>query len=137
MRLYYSTTTKPADSPENEGLDIENAVTFLRTLSKKLGFEFLAEDTSTMSAGDIRDVYIEAMSPAIVKGSKGYNIRQVFGSRRLSGVDFGTKTPALLVHEKGSELVSDTYPHRIGQSIVTMRAFLEQLAQQVIDEAPS
>jgi hypothetical protein len=56
---------------------------------------------------------------------KHYEVKRMLGTNRHSGCFFGAEVPALVVTDGDS--VGDTYPHRKGNQIVTIRDFLTSL----------
>jgi hypothetical protein len=128
VRLYYSSDHTPLSVPYNKGFELNEVLDLLKELERQSRLVYETVDTSELSDHDLREAYIAAMAPAIIKGRTGYNIKRVFGSRRLSGIHFGKGIPALLVYEE-SEHPRDVYPHRLGQIPITIKEFLENLAE--------
>lgn len=126
LELFYSSKHLPFDVPENEGFDLDEVLRLLEGLKDQAIYS--VTDTSALSKGDLYEVYKLAMVPAVRKGRTGYNIRRVFGSRRISGHYFGREVPALLVYEEEGKNPTDVYPHQIGATVKTIREFLEDLS---------
>lgn len=131
LKLIHHSGTVPFDSAENEGLELLKIQGLLERL-EKLGVVWETIDTAPMSADQLSDLYIESILPAVYRK---YHVRQVFGSKRHSGSFFGKGVPALLVYEPGGRYPSDVYPHRAGDHIVTIRAFLEDLLKKLEETA--
>ena len=131
LKLIHHSQTLPSNVPANEGFDLSEIKALLQQL-ETLGISWEAIETSTMSGEELSNLYTEAIGPAVYKK---YHLRQVFGSKRHSGFLFGKGVPALLVYEPGKQDPSDVYPHRAGNRIVTIRAFLEDLLKK-IERAP-
>lgn len=131
LKLIHQPGTPHLDSRENEGFDLSKIEALLKQLEKR-GVAWEAVDTTAMSVDKLSDLYIESTVPTAYRK---YHVRQVFGSKRHSGFLFGKGVPALLVYEPGGRYPSDVYPHRAGDRIVTIRAFLEDLLKR-IEETP-
>lgn len=126
FRLYYRPGSTWPDAPENEGFDIYHIQGLLRALAQK-GHTYDVIDTTSLTSDELMDYYIrEAATPAVYKK---YRVRQVFGSKRHPGWQFGNGVAALAVHE-GSQC-GDVYPHEDAPGrVITIRQYLEQLATQ-------
>ncbi len=131
LKLIHHTGVPPLDFWANEGFDLAEVKTILQQL-EEMGVSSKIINVSGMSEKELSDLYIEAIGPAVYKK---YHVRQVFGSKRHSGYLFGKGVPALLVYEPGKHYPSDVYPHRMGNRIVTIRAFLEGLLKK-LERAP-
>ena len=127
LKLIHHSQTLPLESLENDGFDLLKIKELLERL-EKLGVAWEAIDTTAMSADQLSDLYFESILPAVYRK---YHVRQVFGSKRHSASLFGKEVPALLVYEPGKETPSDTYPHRAGDRIVTIRSFLEDILKKL------
>jgi len=126
LKLIYHSRTFPLDSLENEGFDLPKIKGLLERLENS-GVAWVAIDSLGMSAEELSDLYFECVGAAVYQK---YPVRQVFGSKRHSGFLFGKGVPALLAYEPGKEHPSDVYPHRAGDSTVTIRRFLEDLLKK-------
>ena len=127
LKLIHHSRTHPLDSLENEGFDLPKIKGLLERLEKS-GVAWVAIDSLRMSAEELSDLYFECVGAAVYQK---YRVRQVFGSKRHSGFLFGKEVPALLVYEEWKEHPSDVYPHRGGESTVTIRTFLEDLLKKL------
>lgn len=127
LKLIYDPAVLPSNLKANEGFDLSEIKDFLQEL-EKLGVSWEAIETSAMSEGELSKLYLEAIMPAIYNK---YQVRQVFGTKRHSGFMFGKGVPALLVYEAGKQYPSQVYPHRTGDRIVTIKAFLEDLHKKL------
>ena len=129
IELYYSSTHTLLEDPANEGFHLDEILQLLRGLESQGRVACKIVDSRTLADRDLHDVYVLATMPAVNKARTGYNIRQVFGSRRRSSTHFGTQVPALLVYDEvESTYPTDVYPHRVGQAMMTIREFLEGLS---------
>ncbi len=127
MKLIHNSQIFPMDSQPNEGFDLGKVKVLLGRL-EGLGVSWEIVDSSRVSPEELSNLYFEAVGPAV---SKRYQVRQVFGSKRQSGISFGKGVPALLVYEPGGGYPSDVYPHRAGDHTVTIRAFLADLLKKL------
>jgi len=124
LKLYYSTVVQPFDDPRNEGYD--NVPALLEHIENK-GVKCHRIDTSQLTEEQVTEAYIHSVvGPTQLKK---YRVRQVFGSARHSGWLFGKQVPALVVYRSGSQVPEDVFPHAVGGHIVTIREYLEKLAQ--------
>lgn len=131
LRLIYHPQMLPLDDQANEGFVLSEITTLLKEL-EKLGVSWEAIETDAMPEEELSNLYIEAIGPAVYKK---YHVRQVFGSKKHSASLFGKGVPALVVYEPGRQYPSDVYPHRAGDRMVTIRAFLEDLLNK-LEKAP-
>lgn len=127
LKLIYHPRTLPLDLQANEGFALSEIKVLLQK-QEKLGVSWEAVETDAMSDEELANLYLEAIAPAVYKK---YHLRQVFGSKRHSGFLFGKGVPALLVYDPGKRYPSDAYPHRAGDHVVTIRAFLEDLLKKM------
>ena len=126
LKLYYSTTVKPFDSPVNEGFD--EVLGLLEKVERK-GITCERIDTSQLTDEEIFNAYMRSViGPTQLKK---YRVRQIFGSARHSGWLFGKQVPALVVYgSSGSQVPEDVFPHATGGHIVTIREYLEKATHQ-------
>ncbi len=126
LKLYYSTTVKPFDSPVNEGFD--EVLELLEKVERK-GITCERIDTSQLTDEEIFNAYMRSViGPTQLKK---YRVRQIFGSARHSGWLFGKQVPALVVYgSSGSQVPEDVFPHATGGHIVTIREYLEKATHQ-------
>ena len=77
---------------------------------------------------ELQRAYDQAVGAAVIQK---YQIRRVFGTRRQSGIYFGSEVPALLVIPTllGSQNAEDVYPHIREGRCVTIREALDELLQ--------
>jgi hypothetical protein len=116
---YFSSERQPIAIDRNEGvIDVPK---LLKRLDAK-GHRVEMKDTAAMTEQQRNKAYISAIVPAVYRH---YELRKIFGSNRISGCFFGAEVPALLVTDGDS--VGDTYPHRKGDRISTIRSFLSEL----------
>lgn len=122
LKLYYSTTVKPFDSPSNEGF---GEVPGLLEKMEGKGVTCKRIDTSQLTDKQIAEDYIRSViGPTQLKK---YRVRQVFGSARHSGWLFGKQVPALVVYgSSDSQFPEDVFPHVTGGHTVTIREYLEK-----------
>lgn len=127
LKLIHDAQTLPMDVQPNQGFDLGKIRVLLVQL-ERLGVSWESLDTSKMSQEELSNLYFEAVAPAV---NRKYHVRQVFGSKRQSAIFFGREVPALLVYEPARKYASDIYPHRAGDSTVTIRRFLEDLLKKL------
>lgn len=127
VKLIHHEQMLPSDLQVNEGFDHAEIEDLLKEL-ERLGVSWEVIETSRMSDDNLLKLYSEAIVPAV---QKKYPIRKIFGTNRISRVNFGKGVPALLVYQSGSDYPVDVYPHGTGRNIVTIRTFLENLIQQL------
>ena len=127
LRLIRHSLVPPFASDENEGFDLNEVLRILGRL-EPLGVQWEVTDSGTISEEELGNLYLEATVPT---ARKKYRVRQVFGSKRRAGGLFGREVPALLVYESGKPYPVDVLPHRRGTRVVTIRAFLDDLAATV------
>jgi len=118
LELYYDTTVEPFASA---GFNAARVFELLSRI-KEAGITVRVYDTAGWDHTMLREVYLKACVPAILKK---YGIKNIFGKRGRRGLFFGRQTPALLVVENGR--VTDVYPRREGDRFVTISDFLEGL----------
>jgi len=133
LKLIHDPKVLPSSVRANNGFDLSEIKGLLRQL-EKLGLSWEAIETSTFSEEELLKLYLEAIRPAIYKK---YQVRQVFGSKRNAGYMFGRSVPALAVYEPDKQFPSDIYPHRMGNRIVTIKAFLKGLLKKLERAQPA
>lgn len=79
-------------------------------------------DTAQLPERARIEAYSRVALPAVYRH---YEVKRMLGTNRRSGCFFGAEVPALLV--MGTDSPGDTYPHRKGDKIVTIRSFLTDL----------
>jgi hypothetical protein len=122
VRIYFRPDTLLA-SPANRGFDLEMVRNLLGQLELN-GVRVEWVDTTALSEEQLIRSYLDAiMAPAT---SKKHRFRQIFGSKRYPGRQFGRGVPALGVYEDGAKYPSDVYPHEESGRVVTIRDFLEK-----------
>ena len=123
MKLLYFWSSDPSRKPvpreRNHGIE---AVPALLTQVRARGADVEYIDTANLTEKARIENYARAVLPAVYKH---YEIKRILGSNRRSGCFFGAEVPALLATEGNS--VGDTYPHRIGERIMTIHGFLTGL----------
>ena len=113
-----------ADLPCNGG--IQEALERIEGLRRQ-GLNIRIVDTAQMSEDEVETAYMKAITPSVMKK---YAIRQVFGSQRQAGFLFGRGVPALAVqNELGA--MTDVFPHKESERIVTIHEFLSHLPAAV------
>ena len=118
LRYFFSSEIDPLSSPENEGL---KDVTPLLEQLDKLGVPVEQVDVAGLSEKDRAAAYSDAVGVSVIKK---YKIRQVFGSRRLSGTAFGKHVPALIVRSLESGSPEEVYPRQESGEVVPIVAYL-------------
>ena len=123
MKLSYfwssDESRRPIPGERNEGID---AVPALLNQLMKRGAEVELVDTAHVTEKDRIGMYTRVALPAVYRH---YEVKRMLGTNRHSGCLFGAEVPALLVTNGDS--VGDTYPHRKGDRITTIHAFLTGL----------
>lgn len=123
MKLFYywssDESRKPLPGERNEEID---AVPALLNRLMKRGVEVELVDTARATDKERIQMYTRAALPAVYKH---YEVKRMLGTNRHSGCFFGAEVPALLVTD--DESVGDTYPHRKGDRVATIHAFLTGL----------
>jgi hypothetical protein len=105
--------------PCNAG--IGEALERIDNLARK-GMNMRIVDTARMSEGEIRTAYMKVTIPSVMNK---YSIRQIFGSQRQAGFMFGRGVPALIVQNESGRM-TDVFPHKEAEHIVTINEFLSQ-----------
>jgi len=89
--------------------------------------------TQVLDAGKIKEVDRQKLYFSIVPLSVRlkFQIRRVFGSRRISASLFGLQVPALLVYEGNEKNPVDVYPKIHKGRVVTISEYLTELEDLV------
>jgi hypothetical protein len=117
--LYYSPAATLFGLECNSGID---SVMKNRDSLSRLGIDVV--DATNMDNHGRQTEYMRAVTASVVRK---YRIRQVFGSRRNAGFNFGRGVPALLVHGVSNTMPRDVYAHIASGRVVTIQEFLSQL----------
>lgn len=118
LKYYFSTEIKPTFAPTNE--DISEVTKMLDKL-KKMGVPVEMIDVDSLTEKERADAYLDAVGVSVVRK---YRIRQVFGSRRISGTSFGNRVPALIIRNMETGTPEEVYPRQEPGRIVPISAFL-------------
>lgn len=129
--FYHASGESPLVVEHNAGLE-DVAALLERVGARGIPVEVL--DTSGWDARKLEEAYGLAVLPAVVRHSRDYSVRRVFGTRRRGGVFFGRGVPALLVFREGNRFPADVYPHDDRGRPVTIRDFLQELLAQEGEE---
>ena len=106
-------------TPQNVGFDPEHVLSRLRSAAPHT---FEALDAEALAPEERSSLY----GDAVIAAGNRYAIRQVFGSRKNSGMhDFGTDIPALLVYDDGRPV--EVFPHPAASSFATIRGYVDGL----------
>ncbi len=120
MKLTYfwssDRTRQPFSGERNDGIE---AVPSLLTEVRARGNDVEFVDTVNLTEKDRIESYSRVILPAVYRD---YEVKRMLGTNRRSACFFGAEVPALLV--TGADLAGDTYPHRKGNRITTIHAFL-------------
>ena len=124
FKLICPNTSEVWDTPANAGFDRSAIVARLDAL-RAGGHDYELIDGDALSDQERSGLYEQTFS-ALARTGNRYRIRQVFGSRRHGGGDhLGSSVPALLVFNDGEPV--GVYPHQVGDSYETIRAYLDAL----------
>ena len=127
LKYYFSSDDEPFETPTNDGLEGVSAL--LDTLHEQ-GVPVDQIDVAKLTERERADAYLDAVKVSVLKK---YKIRQVFGSRRLSGTLFGKQVPALILGNLASGHPEAVYPHQEPGEVmpiaVFLRAYIEQLSK--------
>jgi hypothetical protein len=131
LKFYYSTGTDPSLIPTNEG--VADVTKLLEELGM-LGVPVEMVDVAELTEKERTDAYLDAVGVSVIKK---YRIRQVFGSRRISGTSFGKNVPALIIRNlengKPEEVYPKQEPGRIVPIAAFLRAYLGELSKHKLD----
>jgi hypothetical protein len=126
MKLQYFWSSdearKPFPGERNAGIE---AVPDLLKQMKARGADVEFVDTAHFTEKARIEAYSRVALPAVYRH---YEIKRMLGTNRRSGCFFGAEVPALLVMETDSP--GDTFPHRKGDHIVTIRSYLTDFLTQ-------
>ena len=118
LKFYYSTGTDPSFIPTNEG--VADVTKLLEELDM-LGVPVEMVDVAELTEKERTDAYLNAVGVSVIKK---YSIRQVVGSRRISGTSFGKNVPALIIRNLENGKPEEVYPRQEPGRIVPIAAFL-------------
>ena len=118
LKFYYSTGTDPSLIPTNEG--VADVTRLLEELDMP-GVPVEMVDVAELTEKERTDAYLDAVGVSVIKK---YRIRQVFGSRRISGTSFGKNVPALIIRNLEAGKPEEVYPRQEPGRIVPIAAFL-------------
>ncbi|MDE0823633.1 MAG: hypothetical protein OSB07_06655 [Dehalococcoidia bacterium] len=118
LKFYYSTGTDPSLIPTNEG--VADVTRLLEELDMP-GVPVEMVDVAELTEKERTDAYLDAVGVSVIKK---YRIRQVFGSRRISGTSFGKNVPALIIINLEAGKPEEVYPRQEPGRIVPIAAFL-------------
>jgi len=131
LKFYYSTGTDPSLIPTNEG--VADVTKLLEELGM-LGVPVEMVDVAELTEKERTDAYLDAVGVSVIKK---YRIRQVFGSRRISGTSFGKNVPALIIRNLENGKPEEVYPKQETGRIVPiaafLRAYLGELSKHKLD----
>ncbi|MHA1907511.1 MAG: hypothetical protein ACW98Y_09480 [Candidatus Thorarchaeota archaeon] len=121
IKYYYNSNIIAIDNLEaNRNLD--DALYLLNKL-KEQGHMVERIDTFRISEVLRSKAYADVIVVAVLKKSR---IRQVFGSRRISGTYFGKQVPAIVIYDNEEKII-DAFPRKEMGSIVTIAEGLRKL----------
>jgi hypothetical protein len=118
LKFYYSIGTDPSFIPTNEG--VADVTKLLEELDM-LGVPVEMVDVAELTEKERTDAYLNAVGVSVIKK---YRIRQVVGSRRISGTSFGKNVPALIIRNLETRKPEEVYPRQEPGRIVPIAAFL-------------
>jgi hypothetical protein len=118
--VLYCNQSAILDLPCNSG--IREALERIEELRRQ-GMNIRIVDTAQMSEDELQTAYLKAITPSVMKK---YAIRKVFGSQQHAGSTFGRGVPALAVQSESGRM-TDVFPHREAERVVTMNEFLCRL----------
>ena len=118
LKYYFSTEVDPSMTPTNEG--VTEVKKLLENLDK-FGVPVELIDVAGLTEKDRTDAYLDAVGVAVIKK---YRIRQVFGSRRISGTSYGKGVPALIIRNLETGKPEEVYPRQEPGRVVPIAALL-------------
>ena len=127
LKYYFSSGDEPFETPTNDGI---GSVSGLLDQLQEQGVPVDQVDVSGLTEKGRADAYLDAVRASVLKK---YKIRQVFGSKRLSGTFFGKQVPALILGNLASGHPEGVYPHQepgeVASIAVFLRAYIDQLSK--------
>ena len=125
LKYYFSTEVDPLMTPTNEG--VAEVKKLLEKLDK-FGVPVELIDVAGLTEKDRTDAYSDAVGVSVIKK---YRIRQVFGSRRISGTSFGKGVPALIIRNLETGKPEEVYPRQEPGRAVPIAAFLRAYVEEL------
>ena len=126
-KYYFSSEDEPFATPTNDG--VGNVSELLDRLNEQ-GVPVDQIDVARLTEKERANAYLDAIQVSVYKK---YKIRQVFGSRRLSGTFFGKQVPALILRNLATGHPEAVYPHQepgeVAPIAVFLRAYIDQLSK--------
>jgi len=122
LEIYYDSTVEPFEVSE---FDIEKVERLLRIL-RESGVKIKVVDTAGWSRRMLQDVFKKVSCTEVLS-------EDIFGSGKRRGWFFGREIPALLI-VRGDRILK-VYPHREKDEIKTVEDGLEELVEQLGDDA--
>jgi hypothetical protein len=101
----------------------------LTDLSRDLSVETQILDTRRIKEADRQKLYFSIV-PLSVR--QRFQIRRVFGSRRIAASLFGLQVPALIIYEGNEENPIDVYPKLHEGRVITISEYLTKLEGRVV-----
>ena len=130
LKYFFSSDVEPFESPTNDGLeDVSGLLDQLR----EQGVPIDQIDVAQLTEKERTKAYFDAVGVSVLKK---YKIRQVFGSRRLSGTSFGKHVPALIVRNLGSDFPEEVFPHQESGEVVPIAVFLRAYLDELLKSPP-
>ncbi len=130
LKYYFSSDDEPFESPTNDGI---GSVSGLLEGLNEHGVPVDQIDVAKLTERERADAYLDAVGVSVLKK---YKIRQVFGSRRLSGTLFGKQVPALILRNLETGHPEAVYPHQEPGECATIAVFLRAYVNQLSKNTP-
>ena len=131
LKYYFSSEDEPFKTPTNDG--IESVSGMLGRLHEQ-GVPVDRINVAELTEKGRADAYMDAVRASVLKK---YKIRQVFGSKRISGTFFGKQVPALILGNLASGHPEGVYPHQEPGEIASIAVFLRAYIDQMSKNAPN
>ncbi len=127
LNYFFSSDEEPFETPTNDGI---GSVSGLLDQLQEQGVPVDQVDVAELTERGRADAYLEAIRASVLKK---YKIRQVFGSKRISGTFFGKQVPALILGNLANGHPEGVYPHQepgeVAPIAVFLRAYIDQLSK--------
>ena len=127
LKYYFCSNDDPFVTPTNDGI---GSVSGLLDQLHEEGVPVDLVDVAELTERGRADAYLDAVRSSVLKK---YKIRQVFGSKRMSGTFFGKQVPALILRNLASGHPEGVYPHQepgeVASIAVFLRAYIDQLTK--------
>ena len=130
LKYYFSSEYEPSETPTNDGIE---SVSGLLDQLHTQGVPVDRIDVAELTEKGRADAYMDAVRASVLNK---YKIRQVFGSKRISGTFFGKQVPALILRNIETEHPEEVYPHQEPGEFALIAVFLRAYIDQLSKNAP-